>query len=321
MSQPLVALIVLTWNQRDLTLDCLDSLAALDYPAQRLEIIVVDNGSTDGTAQAVRERYPTVTVLETGENLGFAGGNNVGLRRALQGEAEYVMLLNNDTVVQPDFASQLVAVAESDRSIGIVGPKMYFADPPDMIFAAGSLVLWDQGRLHHRGIWQRESEVGPLYAEAAEDVDFVVGCGVLFRREVVEQVGLLDLRYYLNYEDVDVCIRAHQAGYRVRYTPRAVLYHKVHAQSRALSQSVGVAGAGQPAQHLLHDPQLTAVFLHVPHRLAAPEGGLAHRWAEPGAHCCLDVEGRIPETCKGQTGCQPPGATRCLPGAFWPHGC
>jgi len=139
------------------------------------------------------------------------------------------MLLNNDTVVQPDFVSQLVAEAESDQSVGVVGPKMYFADPPDMVFAAGSLVLWDQGNLHHRGIWQREAEVGSLYTEAAEDVDFIVGCGVLFRREVVEQVGLLDLRYYLNYEDVDICIRAHQAGYRVRYTPRAVLYHKVSA--------------------------------------------------------------------------------------------
>ena len=226
---PTVALIVLTWNQRDLTLDCLASLSALDYPADRREFVVVDNGSVDGTAEAVRATYPGVTVLETGENLGYAGGNNVGIRYALEQGADYVCLLNNDTEVVPDFLTRLVEEAESDGSIGIVGPKMYFFEPSDMVFAAGSLVEWDKGTLNQRGIWQRESIVGPIHSDHPEDVDFIIGCGLLVRRAVLERAGLLDARYYLNYEDVDLCIRANQTGYRVRYTPRAVLYHKVSA--------------------------------------------------------------------------------------------
>jgi GT2 family glycosyltransferase len=113
---------------------------------------------------------------------------------------------------------------------------MYFFDPPDMVFAAGSMVLWNLGSLNQRAIWQRERETGPQYGQKAEDVDFIVGCGVLFRRQVLEQVGLLDGRFFLNYEDVDICIRARRAGFRVRYTPHAVLYHKV-------SSSLGQASA------------------------------------------------------------------------------
>ena len=126
---PLVAIIVLTWNQRDLTLDCLASLAEMDYPEDRLQVIVVDNGSRDGTAAAVRERYPHVTVLENGDNLGFAEGNNVGIRHALQGPAEYIMLLNNDTVVDRQMLAELLTVMEQHPEVGIVGPKMLYFEP------------------------------------------------------------------------------------------------------------------------------------------------------------------------------------------------
>ena len=135
---PLVAIIVLTWNQRDLTLDCLASLAEMDYPADRLQIIVVDNGSSDGTAAAVRERFPHVTVLENGDNLGFAEGNNVGIRHALQGPADYIMLLNNDTVVDRRMLHGTASCHGcSTPDVGIVGPKMLYFEPPDV-----DLVCW-----------------------------------------------------------------------------------------------------------------------------------------------------------------------------------
>ena len=110
----LIAIIVLTWNQRDLTLDCLDSLVQMDYPADRLHLIVVDNNSEDGTAQAIRERYPQVKVLENGDNLGFAEGNNVGIRHAMERDVDYVMLLNNDTVVD---STMVKALLKSQRVI------------------------------------------------------------------------------------------------------------------------------------------------------------------------------------------------------------
>jgi GT2 family glycosyltransferase len=223
-----VAIVVLNWNGRDLTLDCLQSLAGLDYPGLVVPI-VVDNGSSDGSAGAVKAHFPDVTLIELDENLGYAEGNNVGVRHAMEQDIDYVCVLNNDTKLDPACLRELVAEAESAPDIGMVGPKMYFEEPRDMVFAAGSYVDWDRGRLVQRGIWQRECEVGPIYHDRATDVDFIIGCCVLIKRVVIETVGLLDARYYLNFEDVDWCIRARTASFRVRYTPRAILWHRVSA--------------------------------------------------------------------------------------------
>lgn len=227
MSLPEVAVVILNWNNPEDTIACLRSVAALDYPA--VHTIVVDNGSTDDSVARIGSAYPEVEIFETGENLGYAEGNNVGIRHALGSNPDHVCVLNNDVEVPSNFITRLVEEAESDVTVGIVGPKMYFYDPPDMIFAAGSLIEWNSGTLDQRGMWQRESEVGPLYSDHAEDVDFIIGCGVLIRRTVLEKTGLLDARYYLNFEDVDLCVRARHAGYRIRYAPRAVLRHKVSA--------------------------------------------------------------------------------------------
>ena len=124
MAQPLVAIVVLTWNQIDLTLDCLASLAAMQYPFDRLRIIVVDNGSIDGTVDAIRTAYPFAHIIENGANLGFAEGNNAGVRHALEGPADYIMLLNNDTTVDGHMLSDLLEAMDHDPTVGIVGPKM-----------------------------------------------------------------------------------------------------------------------------------------------------------------------------------------------------
>ncbi len=131
---PVVAIIVLTWNGRDLTLACIDSLAAVGTPGVR--IVLVDNASTDGTVAAVRDRYADrVTIVETGANLGFAGGNNAGIERALTDGADFVLLLNNDTVVDPAFVDELLRPMLAAPAIGIAGPKIYYENPP---IASGS---------------------------------------------------------------------------------------------------------------------------------------------------------------------------------------
>jgi len=222
---PKVAIIVLTWNQRDLTLDCLASLVELDYPIDWLEIIVVDNGSADGTAQAIRERYPQVTVLENGQNLGFAEGNNVGIRHALQGQAEYISLLNNDTVLDPAMLKELLAVMEADRTVGIVGPKMLYYDQPDTIWCAGNRIDWRTGATS-----RLQSEQPDSASESEpQQVDFITACAICLRRQVIEQIGLLDPRFFIYYEETDWCIRARAAGWRILYMPRARLWHKVSA--------------------------------------------------------------------------------------------
>jgi GT2 family glycosyltransferase len=227
INRPTVCIIVLNWNNADDTIACLSSLGKLDY--QEASVLVVDNFSSDDSVARIQTAFPNVGMLVTGRNLGYAEGNNVGIRYALAQQPDFILVLNNDTVVRSDFLTHLVAEAETNPSIGVVGPKMYFYDPPDMVFAAGSMIDWKRGSLNQRGIWLRENETRSLFAESPEDVDFIIGCGVLFRRELLEEIGLLDNRYYLNYEDVDICVRARQAGYRVRYTPKAVLNHKVSA--------------------------------------------------------------------------------------------
>jgi GT2 family glycosyltransferase len=230
---PHVAIVVLTWNQREVTLECLASLAELEYPAEKFEIIVVDNGSRDGTAAAVSERFPQVTLLVNEENLGFAEGNNVGLRHALEGPAEYVMLLNNDTVVDRQMLVRLLDVMERHPEAGIVGPKMLYFDRPDLIWSAGNRIDWRLGR----SIRLQAEEPDTDDNEAPAAVEFITACGILLRRRVIEQIGVIDPRFFIYYEETDWCMRARRAGWSILYVPAARLWHKVSA----------TMGTGSPA--------------------------------------------------------------------------
>ncbi|MGN6564067.1 MAG: glycosyltransferase family 2 protein [Thermomicrobiales bacterium] len=222
-NQPGVSVIVLTWNQRDITLECLTSLFAQHYPA--LHIILVDNGSEDGTAAAVRARFPAVQVIENGANLGFAAGNNAGLQYALAGDDEFVMLLNNDTIVDPHMIERLLAPMRADPAIGITGPKMLYFDQPDVIWCAGNRIDWRTGESVRLQADERDDSAD----DTPRDVDFITACGICFRRAVLDQIGLLDSRFFIYYEETDWCTRARHAGWRICYTPSARLLHKVSA--------------------------------------------------------------------------------------------
>jgi hypothetical protein len=223
---PSVAIIVLTWNQREVTVDCLASLRQLDYPTDRLHVVLVDNGSADGTADAVRAAYPEVTMLVNADNLGFAEGNNVGLRYALTTDAAYAMLLNNDTAVDSMMLQHLVRVAESDPWIGMVGPKILYYDQPDVIWCVGGEIDWRTGST--RRLAAEEPDEAPGAAEQT-DIDFASGCAILVRRAVLEHVGLLDPRFFIYYEETDWCYRTRAGGWRIVYVPMARVWHKVSA--------------------------------------------------------------------------------------------
>ena len=217
---------VLAWNGKPLTLECLDSLAALRY--ENASVILVDNASADGTADAVRKAHgDRVAVIENEENLGFARGNNVGIRRALDEGADFVLLLNNDTVVDPALLDRLVEVIAGSDEIGIVGPKIYYASPPDRIWFAGGEVLLSRGLSRHIGI--RERDTGRY--DSIRDVDYVTGCALLARREVFEKIGYLDPVFAAYYEDTDFCMRARRAGFRVVYAPAGKVWHKISAST------------------------------------------------------------------------------------------
>jgi GT2 family glycosyltransferase len=222
MSAPHVVIVVLNWNGVDDTLECLESLSRLDYPAY--EMMVVDNGSTDGSVPAIRERFPAVTIVENGENMGYAGGNNVGLRHAMAQEADYALLLNNDTVVDPAFLRILVDAAEAEPSAGITGPTVYYHAQPDVIWSAGGGIDWQRGDTRMVGLNERDEG---QFGTEPRPVDFVAGCAMLVRRAVLEQAGLLDERFFVYYEESEWCVRAARAGFRIVYVPAAHIWHKI----------------------------------------------------------------------------------------------
>lgn len=224
---PLVTIIILNWNNAADTLECLESVFQLDYP--NYHVMVVDNGSTDDSVSRIRARYPELDIVETGENLGYAEGNNVGIRLSIESNCEYICMLNNDTLVAPGFLTALVSAMLVDHTIGMVGPKTFFHAPSDMIFSAGCSINWSRGEVTHRGIFQRDCDKKLAVYARTEDVSALAGCGVLVSKAAVQSVGLLNPTYFLNFEDIDWCMRMWSEGFRIRYVPEAILYHKVSA--------------------------------------------------------------------------------------------
>jgi GT2 family glycosyltransferase len=222
---PLIYVIVLTWNGKADTLECLRSLQNLAYPNAR--ILVVDNASEDGTGEAVRSLFPRVELICNDSNLRFAGGNNAGIEYSLRLGADYVLLLNNDTVVDLDFLTPLVQKAEEDKQIGIVGPKIWHYGESKRIWFAGGRIEWWKGWVSHIGIRATDAH----QYDTLREVDYITGCCMLVKREVIKAVGTLDEKYYLYGEDVDWCIRARQAGFKVVYVPSSHVWHKVSTSS------------------------------------------------------------------------------------------
>ncbi|NOK63610.1 MAG: glycosyltransferase family 2 protein [Chloroflexi bacterium AL-W] len=224
---PHVLIIVLCYNGIDLTLACLASLRDIEY--ENYDILIVDNASQDGTPTKVREQYPHVHMIETGANLGFAAGNNIGLRYALHHRYDYALLLNNDTEVAPDFLRVLIDSAESDASIGVVGPTICYHEQPDIVWSAGGVIDWQRGNSHMIGLGERLAAL----PNQPRDVNFVTGCALLCKRRVLEQSGLLDERFFMYYEESEWCVRAARAGFRIVHIPQAHILHKIPLDARA----------------------------------------------------------------------------------------
>jgi GT2 family glycosyltransferase len=221
-----VAIVVLSWNRRDDTLACLSSLQAATY--EPMSIVVVDNGSQDGTVDAVRETLPDVELLPQPANLGFAEGNNVGIRHSLARGADYVLVLNNDTRVDARFLEPLVAAAEARTDAGAVCPKILFDEAPDRIWFAGA--TYDarrgyQGRL----VGYRERDSAAF--QGVRESDRATGTAMLVPAAVLERVGGFDRELFAYSEDVDWSLRARAAGFRIYVVGDSRVYHRVSASS------------------------------------------------------------------------------------------
>ena len=220
-NNPLIMIVVLNWNGKEDTLECLASLDQLEYP--NYSVVVVDNGSSDDSVNAISKLRPNITILQTGSNLGYAGGNNVGIEYALDHGADYVLILNNDVVVAPDLLTEFMNAANLLPDGSVLGAKLYSYDQPDTLCSLAG--RWNSASSSFDYIGRNQKD-GPLF-EGMLQVDYVIGCALFTSANTFRDVGMLDEKFFLNYEETDWCYRARAKGYKCVVIPKAKLWHKV----------------------------------------------------------------------------------------------
>lgn len=228
MSDPIITSIVLSYNSKQLSLQCLATLKNQDYAAHK--IIVVDNASTDGSVTAIEENFPDIEIIASEKNLGYAAGNNLGIQTALKNDSEYLFLVNNDTTLPPNCISELVNTFQKRPLAGIVGPMVYTFDPGLIISSAGGKVEWEKANSINQGAG--ETDTGQ---HSSRSVDFINGCGLMISRTAIEKVGLLDEKYFMYWEETDWCVRVKHSGLEVFFTTDANMRHKAPIHSESLS--------------------------------------------------------------------------------------
>ncbi|HBF34618.1 TPA: hypothetical protein DDW35_08635, partial [Candidatus Sumerlaeota bacterium] len=221
---PLVYAIVLNWNGEKDTIETLESLARLEIPeGVRFETLVVDNASRAESVAAIRAAFPQIEILQTGANLGYAGGNNVGIQLAQERGADWLLVLNNDIVADPPMLRQLLDAANADPALAILGPRVYRYEAPEQLFYTGWVIDWAK-YLFYRV--PANPTPPPIL-----DVAWVQGCALMVRADFVRAHGAFDERYHLYCEDADWCVRAQRAGFRTVEITEARLWHKGYASS------------------------------------------------------------------------------------------
>lgn len=228
MPPPRVFIIILQYNNSQDTIGCLNSVKELDYT--NYEVIIVDNGSEVKYIEALKDiassldlRCPKIKIITLDSNLGYSGGNNVGIKYALEHGADYVFILNPDTTVEKTVLSKLTERAESDPAIGIIGPAI--VEGNKIVF--GGKIEWLKPKLSHL-------LVEPLSGISSSTNKYVIGAAMLIKREVIEKIGLLDECYFLYFEDTDYCLRASKAGFKLAVVPEATVRHQPSSSTKML---------------------------------------------------------------------------------------
>lgn len=225
-TSPHLVSVVLNWNDGDASARCLKSLTAQSHANH--DVVLVDNGSTDGSAERLTNEFQDVEVIRNEENLGFSGGMNVGIRAALAADADYVWVLNNDVVVPAiDTVERLIALLEAHHNLGVITPKvMHYPHTEDVWFIQG-LVNWPSGNsLHATEVVDASKRDQGVVLN-----DFVPFCSALFKRSIFEDVGLLPEEYFLYREDVELCSRITAKGYAIGTDPEVEVYHEESTSS------------------------------------------------------------------------------------------
>ncbi len=236
MQNPQVTIVIVNWNGWEDTIECLDSLYKINYP--NFDVIVVDNNSQDDSVKRIKDyaKGKKLKLMENKENYGFAEGNNVGIRYAQKFmNPKYMLLLNNDTIVDKDFLKELI-IAGQNRDIGILGPKIYFYNKPNVIWSAGCKISWKLAR----GLQIGTGKIDRGQYNFQKEVEYVSGSAFLIKTEVIDKIGLMDEKYFLYFEESDWTLRANQVGYKSLYVPSSKIWHKVSRSGGGISSPIGL---------------------------------------------------------------------------------
>jgi GT2 family glycosyltransferase len=273
MVNPRVAIIILNWNGWLDTIECIESVYQITY--QNYQVIVVDNNSSDDSIKKIEDyskgelsveskffnytphnqpieivqldedfKYnkdlindKPLILIKNKDNYGFAEGNNIGIRFALKNlNPDYILLLNNDTVVDKDFLMPLVLEGEKNKKTGFLGPKIYYYDNPNIIWCVGGKIDWKFARGLHIGI----NTIDNGQYEERKNFDYISGSSLLIKREVIDNVGLLDKNYFLYFEETDLAFRAKEKGYESLYVPNSKIWHKISKSGGGISNPIGL---------------------------------------------------------------------------------
>jgi len=219
----LVYIIILNWNGRELTLDCLKSLSKVKY--DNYKILVVDNGSIDDSVRVIKQEFPNVEILQLDKNIGYAAGNNLGFEHIKNKNPDYVIFLNNDTIVDPNFIEPLVKPLLDNSEIYQTVPKIFYADKPNKIWYAGGKVNKWLGLVYHEGIRKSDSKSFKI----SKITDYATGCCFCMRSKDFEEIGGFDTSFPMYGEDVDLSLRIINNGKEIFYVPNSTIWHKVSA--------------------------------------------------------------------------------------------
>ena len=224
--RPSLAIIIVNWNSYNVTAPCLASIRSLNY--SNYEVVLVDNGSEDGSGEDLKKNFPEIIFLKNEKNLGFTGGNNTGIRYAIDQHFDLIMLLNNDTIIDPSFASTLIDTLENDKSIGAIQPKILYNQERNIIWNAGGEL--NQFFFLTKPIGLDEKDIGQY--DQPKEVDWITGCCFLVRTEIISKIGPLDDKFFIYYEDSDWSFKIRLEGHKLWYEPSAKIYHEVGMSNR-----------------------------------------------------------------------------------------
>lgn len=241
-----LAIVLVNWNSYELTKETLLSLEQSIYTD--FDTIVVDNGSIDASADLLKKNFPAIILIQSATNKGFTGGNNIGMQYALEHGYEYIMMLNNDVLVDSHFLIPLMNTMEEEKTIGAVQPLIYFHHDTHLIWNAGSVwyPLWGICATPN---YNRKDPVH-AFVHQQKKIDWITGCAFLIRSSVLQEVGLLKEKFFIYYEDVDLSLRIKKAGYTLSYVPNSVIYHIAGMSQK--SKQKGKEGFVSPKVHFLN---------------------------------------------------------------------